>query len=329
MTPLEYLIGIRADGKQAERAAKGVEKALGGVDRAAGLVNNALSMIGVGFGAQQLGSMVMRTVEWGGRIKDLSAQLNISAENVQAWDYAAKQSGASIEEIAGSMKFLQLSMVEALANPNANSRSFFASLGYDVQKLKAARPDQVFESIARAVGQLPPSAKLTADLVDILGRGAERLVPAFRDGFAEASQAAYDMGLVLDGSIISRLDDIGDKIDQFKTKANAVVGENLVALTDEAVGKRRESVVSQEYRRIATGEPGTVGSSRLSEFLTTSLAGAQSARYVEGLASAGATGVNLPTYSPVTREMLEELKASRKAAEVTAAETKNLANSLK
>jgi len=166
---------------------------------------------------------IKSVMDYAGRISDLSKQLSIGAEALQAWDYAAKQSGADISNVTTAIRELQLSQVAAIQG-NKEEQAAFARLGVSIEDLRRMRPEELFNAVAASVGKMPSSARQTADVIRTLGRSADQLLPAFKNGFAAAAQAAKDAGAVMDSELISRLDALGDRWASWASKLKVGLG---------------------------------------------------------------------------------------------------------
>lgn len=220
----DFLIRFRADGKQAEGEAAAVNRSLQNIERTGARMGKAFAGA---FAVRQIADMVRATVEWGGKINDAASKTGVAAESLQAFNYAAEQSGANLQDITQALKFLSKAMVEASANPKGDIASTFERLGVATKDLATSKPEQLFRYLAAAFQLLPDNAQSTADALKLMGRGADNLLPAFRDGFGAAVEQAKTLGIVVQDDIIKRLDDMGDRMARIRAiwsgwMANAV-----------------------------------------------------------------------------------------------------------
>lgn len=203
----EIILRMSLDGKGVTRGANDVGKALDSISKKAG--NFAAGLLG----GTALMNKSRQVIEHAGQVADLSKQYNLTTDAVQEFTFAAEESGASIEDVGAAIKKLRLAQVEALSG-DAGKRDSFARLGVSLDDLKKKDPEALFRQVTRAVKDMADSSQLTADMVDVLGKSSDKLLPAIRDGFTEAAASAKDLGQVIDKEIVGELDNLGDTLQQ-------------------------------------------------------------------------------------------------------------------
>lgn len=162
-----------------------------------------------GFG---IAALTQKTLEYAGRINDLSERLGISTDALQEFDYAARQNGASLEEMTGAMQRLAVSRQEALDNPRSDPARAFAALGISVQQLKNARLEDLFRGVSRAVKDAANPQQVLSEAIAVMGRGAPGVFAAMRSGLSESADEAHRLGLIMQNEVIRALDDVGDRL---------------------------------------------------------------------------------------------------------------------
>lgn len=203
MTIADLLIKLSVDSKGVSH---GINEASKEFKEIGNKVSTAVSGL-VGLGAFE--ELTRRTIDYAGHISDLSARTGISTGALQEFDYAAKQSGASVDEVTSALEKLAQAQTQALGG-DSTKQNAFARLGVSLSQLKEQRPEQVFKAIANNLKDIPQSAQLVNDMVETLGRSSTNLLPAFRDGFSDAAESARELGIVIDSDIIQKLDHFGD-----------------------------------------------------------------------------------------------------------------------
>jgi len=162
-------------------------------------------------GAASVGAMeeiIHRTVEYGEHVSDLSQRLGISTDAVQAWDYALKLNGSTIDSAAGFFEKLGAARTKALRGGDEQIQSF-KKLGVSIEDLKNQRIEDIGKRIAEAFESGDPQ-KLIGDLKRVGGKGAGEMVAAFRAGFAELLDEARSAGTIIDANVIDKLKEFGD-----------------------------------------------------------------------------------------------------------------------
>jgi hypothetical protein len=156
------------------------------------------------------------TIEYAGKINDLSDRLGVSTDYLQQMDYLLKQNGSSAEDLAGVFERISAARADALSG-KADAISNFQKLGITQQQIASEAPEKILDAIGKQFKTLGNSPQLTAAFREIGGRGAGVLIPSFMEGLEEGRANAVAAGAVISESVIIQLDEIGDHFDQFKT----------------------------------------------------------------------------------------------------------------
>lgn len=226
---------------------------LDGTNFESGLKRSQSMAQGVGMGiTKTLAGMfaVEKIVEFGlsivdaaGKINDLSARLGVSAEFLQEMEYAAKQSGASIDDVAGAVEKLSIARMKALSG-DKRSIELLQQLGFSIQKVKEMSGG---EGLFMEIGKLFESGidpqKLIGPFKELAGKGAGALIPAMVQGLTESAQQARDLGIVIDTEVIDALDDVADRMDTLKAVLMST-GAALIAYLINPLLKYTEATVA-------------------------------------------------------------------------------------
>ncbi|HYE32163.1 MAG TPA: hypothetical protein VEH27_12095 [Methylomirabilota bacterium] len=203
---VDFLIRLTMNSSGVKRGADAAAAEIQRVSRAA--LNMAAGFVGV----NAMTGLSHNLMDLAGRMVDLSAATGISTDKLQAWEYAAKQSGSSVEAVAKGLKDIQLSMVAAVGG-NEKELDAFARMGVSLQDLKTKRPEDIFEQVARHIGNAGQNAQVTADAVALLGKSSQELMPALTQGFQDAAESAASLGLVIENDVLKRIDSVGDHLE--------------------------------------------------------------------------------------------------------------------
>ena len=158
--------------------------------------------------AIQFGKVIVDTAS---KFHDLSVRLGISTAALQKLDFAAKQSGASVESFVVPFQRLAKSQIDALRSSGA-SRDAFAAMGVTLQDLKSKSVEQLFFQIAAELAKGETNALQMATAMELFGRSAGEILPAIKEGLAEAADEAERFGAVMDDLTINKLDRFGDTV---------------------------------------------------------------------------------------------------------------------
>jgi hypothetical protein len=223
MAEASLLIRIKADGAGVARGVNAATGHFSRLDQAArGIGRRVTAAAGAWFGIEQ----IKKTVEFAARMDDLSQRMGVGTAALQAWDYAAQKGGATIEEVAGSYKKMQIAQTKALAGDKQQIEAF-GRLGVSAADLKAKKPEQLFEQLGATIGKMPHSAQLVTDMVEVFGKQGDTILPIFRDGFADAAEEARKLGVVIQDDVIKKLADLDDRLMLSGKRLTATLAEPL------------------------------------------------------------------------------------------------------
>lgn len=204
MTIADLIIKMSLDGKGVQR---GADMAIGQFRKIGRAASN---FIGGAFAVGTISTAMQKTVEYAGKINDLSQKLGVSTDALQAFDYAASQSGSSLDDVSTAITKLQQNMVQAMSK-DGDKRDAFARMGVSLDDLKSKSPEQIFLQIAKSMNGVSVNAQRTADIMETLGKSATDLIPSFVNGFSQAADQAKELGQVMDESVVKELDNAGDE----------------------------------------------------------------------------------------------------------------------
>jgi len=164
-------------------------------------------------------------------VDDLSKRTGVSAQTLQAYQFAAEQSGVSVETFGKGIQKLGINLGEAQTG-NKSAIKSFADLGLSVEELTRLSPEQAFEKVAAAISQLPNPAQQAAAAVGLFGKSGAELVPVFQEGagfLAQMRAEAERLQLVLSKEQVQGLATLDDSISKvsasFKSLQARIVAE--------------------------------------------------------------------------------------------------------
>jgi hypothetical protein len=155
----------------------------------------------------------------GGALSDMEARTGIGAEALQELQYAAGQTGSSMEEVEASIRKMQDSLVKA-ANGSKSETEALDALGLSLAELQGLSPDKQFERIGEALGGIQDPAKRTALAMDLFGKSGTKILPMAQQ-MAQLRAAARSLGLVMDKDTVSAADKLGDTLDTVSAQIRA------------------------------------------------------------------------------------------------------------
>ena len=165
-------------------------------------------------------------------IKDLSLRLGMDVETLQEMQYAAQQTGASIEDFAVAIKNLNKSRAEALADPNGEKAGYFHRFGIGLKELKTLSGEAIFMTIGQAVRDAVNPQNELNNAVEILGKVAPTTFTAMREGLIDLANEARKSGQVLDKEVIDKLDKTQKKYDKAKNQVGNTLANAAYTVYD-------------------------------------------------------------------------------------------------
>jgi len=136
----------------------------------------------------------------GDEFDKMALRTGLSAEALSEYSYAAKLSGATINDVESAMRSLASSLVMA-QNGSARARKGFEILGLDIERIASLSPERQFEEVARAISSIADPTERAGAALKIFGSAGANLLPLFSqgpDGLAKMRKEARDLGVSID-----------------------------------------------------------------------------------------------------------------------------------
>lgn len=193
--------------------------------------------------AAAVAALVDATISTAGladEVLTLSTVTGVSAETIQAMNYASELLDVSTDTMTGSMTKLLRTMSSA-QDGTGDAAEAFAALGVDITDEAGNLRDNedVFWDIIDALGEIDDATERDATAMSLLGRSAQELNPLIEAGsgaFEELRQEALETGYIMSDDTLDAfgaLDDNMQRLNNGATAArNALGGILLPILTD-------------------------------------------------------------------------------------------------
>jgi hypothetical protein len=194
-----------------DRATRNATTAKQGMAKAGTQLTRVLGALGV---ALSVGAMVRFTrnaLSAADELGKLSRQVGIGTDALQAWDFAASQSGVSSSALQNSIERLTRRVGEARQGTGELAK-LTKQLGIDTSNTEAA-----FRSVADAIQNASDENEAATIAMQAFGRGGLQMVRMLRDGsagLADFERRARDMGMILDSELIRKSEMFNDRMDQ-------------------------------------------------------------------------------------------------------------------
>lgn len=170
-------------------------------------------------------------IDHGGRVTDLADRFSVTTDTVQMLDFAATQTGTSVETALGGIRKASIAATDALAG-NDDKLGAFERLGITAAQLRTLSPEQLFMQLAANLRDMPMTAQTFADINDTLGRAGQEMLPMFQAGLQGLMDEARALGVVMDAETIAKLDEMGDSMSAAGMAAKAAFAPLVVFIMD-------------------------------------------------------------------------------------------------
>jgi hypothetical protein len=170
-------------------------------------------------------------------VGDLAQKLDVSVEAIQRWGYAAALGGSNIDDVSTALAFMN----KTLAGGSDSTVAALKAAGLQFDAIRAMSPEDAFNAIVEAIQKIPDPMTQARVATELLGKGAQELLPAIRDGFKEVGAEAT----VMSDQVVAANKKIGDDWEVLKGKA-AVFSATLLTLIsqgiDQYMGQTQETI---------------------------------------------------------------------------------------
>jgi len=225
--------GLRAASKQIQRWAKDTKKYLQGIGT--GFLNAGKWGLGIG-GAIGGGlfAMTKSFADAGDQVEKMSHRTSMSAEFLSELGYAAQLCGTDIATLEGSVKKMQMLMLDA-AQGSQGAIDKLAALGLSYQQLAKLSPEEQFEVLIDRLGHMD-EAHRAALAMEIFGKSATQLMPMIHAGTEEIAamrEEARKLGVSMSGKDAQAAAAFSDALTRLKTAFQGIVQHIGAALAPE------------------------------------------------------------------------------------------------
>lgn len=164
-------------------------------------------------------------------LRDEAAKIGVDPESFQVMDYAARQSGASIENVAKAVKRLSVAQRDVL-DGSQEMVDPFARFGITPETLENNTPQELLEIVSRQVKNGVNSENLLADIQAILGRSGPELVPTFQSDFNAMMQEGREIGTPFSNEQVMELGQAADAWTKTQQEGASAVGKAYQSISE-------------------------------------------------------------------------------------------------
>lgn len=178
-------------------------------------------------------------------LNDTSQRLNVSTDDLQAWQYAAKLNGVEADELNASFQRLQAGIAGS-ADEAGNAKAY-KKLGVELKNADGTlkSTSQVFEEAGLAIGALQDPTEQAGYAAKLFGKSYARLLPLFRqgpEGIAKLKKEFQELGGGLSSDFIQNAADFNDQIDTLGIAGRGLASQVLAPLLPLLVELAKDAV---------------------------------------------------------------------------------------
>lgn len=185
-------------------------------------MRGVLGAFGVSLGAAGLVQFGRHVFDAADSIVDLSNKMGVSTEAAQRFRFAARQSGADLEQVTQSI----VKMNDKLATGDKSTIKALNDLGLNFQKIRAMKPEDAFRAIVDAIGAIDDPMKQTQVGIDLFGKSFADILPMIREKSLEAADGIK----VMSDETIKQLEAAKQAWQNFFDDLTILTGETLASL---------------------------------------------------------------------------------------------------
>jgi hypothetical protein len=254
---------VRAGGAYVEVSTKdNTDKGLRGIASKVSSLSSKIKMIGglaTGGAAAAAAATVLKAVDTGAAINDLSERYGIHTDAIQSLGYAAEQAGTDINTLVLGIKSMQKGI------GNGTIADELAKIGIKLSDLAGKSPEQQLAMIADAFSNLSTQEQKMAAATAIFGKSGADMLPmltAGAGGFAAMDAELRKIG-PMSAEAVAQAAALDNELVKLKTQFNALVVSIGSAVIPAVSGLVQ--VLSAIPGKISGLIPGTMGSGQISQ----------------------------------------------------------------
>lgn len=226
---VDILLKVRADLAGLNKATQGIKS----------FATTAMGALGVGASVAGLTALGRAAINEGSRITDFATKLRLTNEEIQVFQGAVKDAGASMEDFQAATSRMQKSILETAQGLGGAGRHFRA-LGLDAQELVQMPVAEQFEAIAQAVAKSDDPLQAYVSAQGILGDSAFKLREVLQrlgtDGFGKLREDVdKTYGIMNDPAALDRA---ADNIERLKQRIVVITG-NIIGDMMSETGRQK------------------------------------------------------------------------------------------
>lgn len=250
-------------GKTVTEQASGMKSAIEGIQTSFNALNSVLGVFGAALSVGALVEFSKRALEDAAAIKTLSAQIGVSTNDLQVWQFAARDAGVNVDQMTSGMEHFAR-QVGAVADGNKEAVQSFNRLGVGILDVhgKQRSLDALMVDAARHIAALKNPVDQARAAFELYGRVGQAMIPALKEMGQhedETREKAEQFNSVLSDETIKAADDAQNSINrlskEFEDLYTVIMAKAGPAMDYFAGVVQRDIAAIQASTITSTGEP--------------------------------------------------------------------------
>ena len=188
------------------------------------------------FGVRQIVAYGKKIIDLGSLLSDLALQTGLNVETFQALEFGALKAGAKIEDIRTVVNKLSVNLGKA-KDAQKTYLDLFERIGLTSEQVANLGTEEALIKIGESFNRAATGSSEFGAALELIGtRSGSKLMEVLQDlanqGLPDFIRQAKEAGIVIDESMVKRLDEAADKMAIYKRIVAATAAQFGVSLID-------------------------------------------------------------------------------------------------
>lgn len=214
--------------------------------------------LGIGFSAAGAVQYLRETANELDAIGKAARRAGVNTTDYQVLSEAFKMGAGSAEELTMSLTRLQ-NLMGMAGRGDERAMSIFSRMHLDVDRLKKLAPDQLMQTIARSIRQIPDANDRATTAVEIFGEKGLKVLDILADGLDNLKREMESSGRLFDEDSIKSAEAFNDSVTKLDRSVKALAASlGAIKAMDWIAGvaegtSRLPGLLKQAQKEGATG----------------------------------------------------------------------------
>src|SRR3990167_1497449 len=206
------------------KISKDIERIRGSFDALGSTVTKIGVVLAAAFSVRAVINYADSLIDLGDELSKTSQKVGISVEKLSAYQYAAKLSNVSNEELTSSLAKLSKNIQEAVTDKGSEAAKMFETLGVKVKDNsgKVRELSSVFEESADKLSKVREDTAKTTVEMGLFGKSGYQLAPLL-NSLKELTAEAERTGKIISTDFAQAAERFNDELTRMKTSMDAFV----------------------------------------------------------------------------------------------------------